>query len=119
MNELRAIRKRGVDQSSNVDQSHAIQVVDCLGEHVHALLIRPISNEQNGWFGTRDLGPQREMVEVHAIGSDKQFACMLRPRLKALQHVGGWHRDLIGYCVSLKFPSHYERCDLLNSGKTG
>src|SRR5262245_10456527 len=119
MNEPRVIRKRRVDQSSNVNQSHTIQALDCLAEHVRALLIGPISNEQHGWLGRQDPVAQWEVVEIHAIGSDKQFAGMLRPRLKALHHMRGWHRDLIGHGVSLKFALHYEGRDLLSFGKTG
>ena len=59
-----------------------------------------------------------KLAKVHAIRINKQFMSVLRPRLKALRHVRGWHHNFIGYSISLKFPPYGEVCDSLSSGNT-
>jgi len=54
------------------------------GKNINPLLVRPLPNRQQGRSQRGSTYPQWELKELHAIGAQKKFACVLRPWREAL-----------------------------------
>src|SRR5262249_1321690 len=71
MNESWVIWKRGVKQSSHMDQSNPLHCLDCFSKDIRTLPIRPGTGEQESRLGRQSACAQGKLIEVYAIRTQK------------------------------------------------